>query len=332
MPAKHTPDEWIRQQLHAGQRLTIQHIQQATSLSDRQIRRHISALRQEGLPIQQERSGLRKRFFLPADRQQVTVPDLQFDAAELRALAIAAKASRSLLIDTPHAQALHQAFEKLLERARPVSYVFDLDEPMQEWHFDETPSNLIAPDCFRQLEQAMDERRSVRIDYLTAKDGRSSVDRKVDPYCFVKRHRAWLLIAFCHQRNDLRNFALTRISRVVPCDDALETAFFSVPEDFHAEDYFRASLGAINSGECYELRLLVEPEKALFFRERFYHPTQLIEEDRPDGRLVVSYELEGLEEMRSFCQSWGTGMTVIGPDELRERLLQDARLLIERYQ
>lgn len=328
---KLTPDEQLCRLLDTGEVVTYARIRQTLRISERQIRRVIGRLRDGGLPIRERREGSMKLFFLPAERQRVAVPDLQFDSAELRALAVAAKASRSVLAGTPHAEPLGRAFEKLLDRARPVAYVFDPDEPMQEWHFDDNVPDAISMDCFRQLEAAMDDRRSVRIDYLTAKDHRVSKDRKIDPYFFAKRNRVWLLVAYCHQRRKPLSFALTRVSRVVPCDDAVEPAFFSVPDDLNPDQFFRASLGAFTSGECYELRLLVEPRQALHFRERLYHPTQQIEEERPDGRLVVSYELEGFEEMRSFCQGWGVGVTVLAPESLRERLREEARTLAARY-
>ena len=149
---------------------------------------------------------------------------------------------------------------------------------------------------------------------------------------FAWRSRSWLLVAYCHERRALRNFALSRISQVEPCPDE----YFDLPSDFVPERHFGASLGAITAGESYVLRLLVEPDKASYFRERPYHPTQLIEEggvgaERADGRLVVSYELEGLDELRSFCQSWGAGITVLEPAELRVRLRQEADLLAARY-
>lgn len=330
--AKLTPDESLRLLLDRGESLLLQQIEERLQIGERQIRRIIRQFQRDGIPIQERRDGRYKVFYLPADRQQVPVPDLRFDAAELRALTVAAKASRSVLAGTPHTEALNKAFDKLLEGVRPVSYVFDLDEPMQEWHFDDSQADQIVLSCFGQLEHAMDERRSVRIDYQTGKDGRVSVGRKIDPYCFARRKQAWMLMAYCHQRQAVRTFALGRISQVTPCDDAKETAFFEIKSDFMAEDYFRASLGAITAGECYVLRLLVEPEKALFFRQRKYHETQEIEEDRVDGRLVVSYEVEGFEEMRSFCQGWGTGITVLSPDELRNRLRQEAEELVKRYQ
>ncbi len=321
----------LRHQLNAGAALTYRRMGQLTALGPKQIGRLINKLQKEGLPVRERREGRQKVFFLAAENQQVPIHDLNFDAAELRALAIAAKASQSVLAGTPHAPALGRAFGKLLDLARPAVYLFDLGEPMQEWYFDDNPVESIALPCFHELEAAMDERRSVRIDYLTAKDGRTSTSRKINPYFFARRNRAWMLIAHCHQRQKPLTFAMTRISQVIACDSATENAFYEIPDSFVPEDFFRASMGAITSDECYELRLLVEAGKAIHFRQRQYHPTQQVEEKRPDGRLVVSYELEGFEEMRSFCQGWGIGVTVLEPEALRERLGSEALELVRRY-
>lgn len=328
---KRSPEQELRYLLDTGAGLTLLDIQNRFQLSERHARRLIRQLQQTGLPIIEQRDGKRKVFMLPAENQQMALPDLRFDSAELRALTIAAKASRSVLAGTPHAEALGSAFDKLLERARPITYLFDVDEPTQEWHFDDNAPDSISLESFRLLEQAMDERRSVRMDYLTANDRRASVGRKVDPYFFAKRNRAWMLVAHCHNRDKPLTFALTRIGQVVLCDDAAEDAYFDIPADFVPEDFFRASLGAVTSGECFELRLLVEQDKAIYFRQRQYHPTQQVEDERPDGRLLVSYELEGLQEMRSFCQGWGVGITVLEPLVLRDLLYREADELARRY-
>jgi predicted DNA-binding transcriptional regulator YafY len=319
--------ERIRSWLREGQPLTYSDLQKRTHLSERQLGRLIHQLRQEGLPVQEVRQGKHKVFTLPPERQLVAVPDLQFDNAELRALAVAAKASRAILAGTPHAAALRRAFDQLLAHAKPVTYLFDVDEPGQEWFFDDSAADTIALDCFRLLEQAMDERQTVRFDYLTASTGRQWRGRRLDPYAFVKRQRSWQLVGYCHERQRVQHFAMTRVSHVEPCPGQ----HYEMMPGFDPEQYFRGTLGAFASGDTHELQLLVEPSCALHFRERQYHPTQQIEQERPDGRLLVSYELEGLDEMRSFCQSWGTGITVLEPAELREKLRQEAETIVVRY-
>lgn len=324
---KITPLDLLRQWLQAGEHLTYAQLTARLRLGEKQISRLIRQLRAEELPVQERRAGRHKIFALPPERQTVTVPDLCFDSAELRALAVASKASRAMLVGTPHAEALQRAFDKLLTRARPITYLFDVDEPLHDWQFDDNPADRIALDCFRQLEHAIDERQSVCIDYFTAGVGRTWTNRKIDPYFFAKRDRSWLLVAYCHERQAQRTFALPRISQVRACPDA----FFEVPLDLDPEHYFQTALGAMASGETYVLRFVVTAPKAVYFRERRYHYTQLLEEERPDGSVVVSYELEGLDEMRTFCQSWGATLTVLDPPELRDILAREAALLVERY-
>jgi len=103
------------------------------------------------------------------------------------------------------------------------------------------------------------------------------------------------------------------------------------PEDFDSDLYFRERFGAL-SGEPRVVRLRVAPEAARFFREKEYHPTQVIEEERPDGRLVVSFEVAGLDDMASWVRSWGTGVTVLAPDELAEHVVAEARRVVAQYE
>ncbi len=321
----------LRILLDDGRKLTLLQIQQQLKVSERQARRILQQLQHAGVTLRQEWQGRYKVFYLDENDQRTQLPDLHFSQAELRSLTVAVKASQAMLAGTPHAKPLREVFEKLLEQVNPVAYIFDVDEQLKEWQFEDGATDRIAIENFQKIESAMAERCSVRIDYVTASSQQSSRRRKIDPYFFAKRGRSWLVVAYCHQKQAMRNFSMMRISNLEVCDPFRESAYFSIPEDFVSEDYFRGAFGAINSDTCYELRLLVEPDKALYFQDRSYHPTQLIEETRSDGRLVVSYELEGFEEMRSFCQGWGVGVTVLDPTELRERLWQEAKTLVERY-
>lgn len=326
-----TNTERLRLLLDDGRKLTLRQMKERLALGERQVRRLLHQLQQSGIVIRSEQQSREKCFYLDEYDQRTALPDLRFSQAELRSLTLAVKASQAMLAGTPHAEPLHAVFDKLLAQVDPVAYVFDVEEQLKEWQFEHDVPDQIALDNFRQIDQAITERCAIRINYITASSQQISEGRRIDPYFFAKRGRSWMVIGYCHHRKAMRNFALTRISQVTPCDPSQESAYFTIPEDFVAEDYFRGAFGAINSDTCYELRLLVEPEKALHFRGRSYHPTQLIEEDRLDGRLVVSYELEGFEEMRSFCQGWGTGITVLDPSELRERLFQEAQVIINRY-
>lgn len=326
-----TTEQHLRLLLDDGSIFTLKELQTHLQVGERQVRRLLEQLEASGITLRRKQQGRYKYFYLDEQDQRTALPDLRFSQAELRSLTLAVKASKALLAGTPHAEPLHSVFDRLLKRVEPLAYVFDVADQLQAWQFENEVSDQIALDNFSLLNRAITNRCSVRIDYTKGSSGEVSKGRRIDPYFLAKRGRAWMVIGHCHQKQEMRNFALVRISQVEVCDPETEDAIFTIPKDFVADEYFRGALGAINSGTCYELRLLVEPKKARYFQDRTYHPTQLIEEEHSDGRLVVSYELEGFEEMRSFCQGWGTGVTVLDPPELRERLFQEAQVIADRY-
>jgi len=82
------------------------------------------------------------------------------------------------------------------------------------------------------------------------------------------------------------------------------------------------------------VRLLVERNRAPHFERKEYHCTQVIEEtpeERSDGRMVVSYEVAGLDEVRAWIRSWGPGVKVLAPKKLAMQVAADAAAMQARY-
>ena len=326
-----SPKEQLHLLLDAGHELSYQELRRKLGLeSERHVRRLIRALQREGVPIQERRDGLTKRFFLLPQHQRTKVGELVFDQEELHALAVAAKASQAALGGTPHGAPLARAFGKLLQRVAPAAYLFEVEETEQLWQFDEAPPLGVSREILLALEQACAEHRSVRIDYFTASRRDWSYGRKIDPLMLARRGRSWLVVAWCHERKAIRDFAIAGISSVVPCDPDSVDSYFEEPEGFDREMYFRDRFCAVSGDDYYIVKLIAEADRAPYFRRRNYLPTQQIEE-MPDGRIVVSFEVEGLEEIRSFLQSWGSGITVLEPKELVDRMREEAEVLAERY-
>lgn len=323
--------EKLRVLFDDGSEHTYSDLTNKLSIDERQLRRLINTLRKDGIPVEEKRVDRKKVFYIPANHQRTELTDLNLSQNELKALTISVKASGAILAGTPHFQPLKSVFEKLLDKVDPVAYIFEVEEQFKEWYFEEGTYDQINLDYFRLIEQAMQEKQSVRIDYTKGGTGQKSFNRKVDPYFITKRGRSWMFIAYCHERKDKRNFSFMGLDNVRLCDPKMEKAYFEIPQTFDPKDYFRKAFNAINNGDPFVLRILIEPDKAGYFHKRSYHPSQKIEKEQDDQRLIVSYELEGFEEMRSFCQGWGTGITVLDPPELVKRLREEATELANRY-
>lgn len=316
----------LRQMLDEGAEPSLQEIIGALNVTERHARRLIRRLRDGGVPVQERRDGRFKRFYLKPEHRQTVVRGFEFDEEEMLALAVAAEAAKSELGSTPLEEPLRRAFDKLLQELAPEAYTFEMEEQHHRWHFGASALNRIDPHVFKTLQQAINEQRSVCIDYHTASTGAVTKDRRIDPLQLVRQGSSWMVVAYCHRRHDLRDFSLAGIARIEQ-----STTFFSPPIDFDPDGYFRDRFSALAGGKIFTVRLLVEPDRAAYFERKDYHRTQILEEKRPDGRLVVSYEVAGLEEIRSFVQSWGVGVTVLEPPELVAMVAQEAEEVADRY-
>ena len=316
----------LHRMLDEGAQPSLADIYGRFGVTERHARRLIRQLREDGVPVQERRDGRIKRFFLAPEHRQVVIRGFEFDEEEMLALAVAAEAAKAELGATPLEAPLGRAFGKLLDELAPEAFTFEMEDLPGHWHFGASALSHIDPHIFKTLQQAIHENRSVRIDYHTASTGGFSKDREIDPLQFARYRGSWLVIAYCHTRRDLRDFSLAGIERIEPGE-----MFFSPPDGFDPDTYFRDRFGALAGGAVYEVRLLVEPDRAAYFKRKDYHRTQMIEEKWDDGHLVVSYEVAGLQEIRSFVQSWGVGVTVLEPPELVAMVAEEAKVLAGRY-
>ena len=315
--------------LRQGQALTLSEMTECLPIdSKRQVRRHLNRLREAGVSIQEEARGREKVFFLPPEELAVVDAPVSLTERQALALVVAAEAGRAALAPTPLAEPLKAGFGKLLDRLDRASGTYDLGRLREQWHFGTEPAaSTFDGDAFDTLVKALNEGRPVRIAYEPAHASDAPRKRTISPLMMAAPGGSWRCVAYCHYREAPRDFTLSRIGDITLVTDDVATR----PDDFDPDLYFHERFGALG-GETRVVRLLVEPDAARYFREKSYHSSQVVEEARDDGRLVVSYEVEGLEDMTSWVQSWGLSVKVLDPPELAERIAEEARRVAVRYE
>ncbi|MCB2361459.1 helix-turn-helix transcriptional regulator [Clostridium estertheticum] len=87
-----------------------------------------------------------------------------------------------------------------------------------------------------ELEQAVANECSMEIEYCTGYEGHPK-HRVVDPYGILYWNNKWYAIAFCHLRNEIRNFRVDRIINIISTKNT-----FKRPEAFSAREFFTESL------------------------------------------------------------------------------------------
>jgi predicted DNA-binding transcriptional regulator YafY len=309
--------------LHRGEQLTYEQARQHLGLSMRHIQRLFSDLQKYGTPLKQK-SKKPVVWYIAEEDREVGI-HLHLSDQEAFALSVAVESARGTLAPTPLGTHLNTVFEKLLREFSTEVFTFEPEELTTHWHFSEGNSVAFDADMFLQLTRAIDNCQRIELDYYTASKNKWSYNRPVEPYGLAVLKGSWILVGYCREKRAMREFALGGISRLQETQE-----YFVRPEEFRLSTYFGNRFGAVGDKNTFTVRLLVEHDKIVFFERKRYHHTQRLEK-RENGQVIVSYTVEGLKEIRSFVQGWGTGVTVLAPPELVELIRQEAEKIAERY-
>lgn len=299
--------------------------------SKRQARRVLEKLREADIPIEERYRDRQKEYWIPSGEWEAKVR-LDLTEREALALMLAAEAAESGLGPAPLKGALEGAVEHLVEELPASVNSFEPGFLTDHVHFGEAASVEVRPDVFMKLVEALSNRRALEIDYYSASSDTLHEGRRVDPWGLAVRGDAWLCVADDQKSGERRDFNLTRIEAVRPRFPDSNGGDYRIPAAFDLELYFIDRFESLDAEEVYEVRLLLEPEVVPYFRSKAYHRTQQIHDEEGEGdRVVVSYEVAGIEEIASFVRSWGPAVTVLHPPALASRIAEEARAVAARY-
>ena len=175
-----------------------------------------------------------------------------------------------------------------------------------------------------RVHQAVRERRVIDLHYYTM-SRRTMSRRRISPYQVWFHDEAFYVIGHCHTRQDVRVFALDRIAEI-----ALGEETFEIPHDFDIRTFMGQSFG-IFQGEPVRVTIRFSAEAAGYIREKIWHPSQQLH-DQPDGSLVFTAQVAGLEEIKYWVLKWGKAATVLAPPSLRAAILEEARSLVDQHE
>ena len=275
-------------------------------VSTRTIYRDIAALSESGVPIVSlpgRGYSLVDGYFLPP----LILSTREATALLLGARLLAGQASAET------ASAAEEAVTKLLavisedsrRELRELDDVLDLAPPP------DLRARLDVGDLkVRALWQAILERRVTTLRYFGRNRGQETV-RQIEPLRLGYADGAWYLTAYCRVRQEERAFRLDRIESL-----HVETArFHPRPPVPRRED------------PAIDVLVRFRGDISRWVRER-QHWSFVAEEGTCD-EVLARYRLSDLDEIAPWLLGWGTAAEVIAPRELRERIRQEARSLIE---
>jgi len=257
-------------------------------------------------------------------RHALTPAAVRWSAADLAALDAAAKAAeRDGRRDQAHSlRATLARIRALLAPRAGLRIDPDLEALMeaQGVAMRPGPQPRIARQHVYELREAILALKKVRLRHRNADSG--EIRRHVvGPLGFLYGPRHYLVAWHARRRMPLL-FRLSRVESVSVLDEP-----FEAPPDFDLRAFAERSFGTFQE-EPVDVEWRFHPEVADEAREWIFHPHQQVEE-KPDGSLRVRFRAGGQLEMAWHLFTWGSGVEVVRPVELRERLVGLLREALE---
>jgi predicted DNA-binding transcriptional regulator YafY len=178
-------------------------------------------------------------------------------------------------------------------------------------------------ETIRLLNQAVLERRTLRIRYRTGRTGALSV-RELDPYRVWYRSGGLYVVGFDHKSKEIRTFAVDRIRAA-----RATSRRFTPDPGFDFDATIGASFGVI-AEPATKVRIVFEKRWADYVAEHIWHASQEVER-LPDGRALLHMEVGGTAELRTWILSFGSGAEVQEPARLRDEVVAELRGALARY-
>ena len=197
--------------------ITADRLADRLGLSDRAVRRHVTILREAGVPVESTRG----RYGGYRIGRGMRLAPLMFTPTEALGLVMAVLEGHPAGEEDPVGQALGKIVRALPEPlARPADAVRRI--PARGWQ-------VVVPDVevTAELVQASDAGHRVRLRYGI--DDVREWEIELDPWAVVVRHRRWYVLGWSHGKNARR---VLRVDRVRHVEVLPET--FERPEDLDA--------------------------------------------------------------------------------------------------
>ena len=319
---------FIVQQLREGLYPNAQTLARSLEVTPRTIHRDLDLLRDDwGAPIEfdRRRNGyyLRDPGWVPSIGGRAT----RLGAGEALALVIALHA-----LDAVRAHGLEDAFRSLLDRLPallPDPVTVDLGSLSRRVSFFFEPARgdpEAVGERLSRLREAIDGRRVVLLRYYTAWRDEETT-RYIEPYHLRYYDGAWYVVGYCRWRGDVRTFAVDRIREIRLTEETFPPPS---PERFSPDTYFGEAWRLQRGAERQRVVVRFAPQQARYVRGRTWHPTQETREE-PDGALVLSFRVLGVEEIMRWLLQFGSKVEVLEPESLRRAMAAEAEGMMRLY-
>ena len=262
------------------------------------------------------------------DRKGYTYTDPSFELPRLRlteenivSIALAVRLASSLP-DSGMKQSLCSFLDDLLGRSdTPSLCSTDVAELISIKNIEY--SQVTAP-YFPRIAESLLKNLPLEIQYHSPHK-KETTTRNILPLHLLLYMGSWHLIAWCSLKKDLRDFVVSRIHSVKPCEPVV------LPKKLPSvKQYVRKNFGIMQGEKGIPVKLRFSPAVAAWVREQVWHPAQKALFGK-DGSLTLSFPVADFREIRRRILFYGADVKVLSPRALALDLRQEIRRMGRVY-
>ena len=304
--------------LQRGEGNTTESLMKELGVSRRTLFRDLRTLNEAGIPYRHNR----KLGYRLGD--DLLLPSLKLTVPETLGLMLMAKTALPQRDQPMISSAISAIYKIMATVPKPIHNACKDMMANVSLGPDARPVGTEDFDRYIVLQQCIDQQQRCRITYHSPVE-HQDMQQVFNPYLLHHVSRAWYVLGYSDVHDEVRMLKLCRIVALEPTDER-----FDRPEQFRAEDKLGQAWRLIPEGKLYDIVLAFSPKVAVNVSEVKWHASQQ-HEMLGDGRCLMTFRVDGINEIAWWVCGYADQVTVIKPPELRDRIEQMHRAAVKRY-
>lgn len=307
--------------LRAKQQMKIGEIAEILEVNNRMVQIYRDDLEKAGIIIE-SKPGRYGGYSLPKTYDSLL--NLNLNPEEVMALNMAYKQlEESGFI---YANELSVAYNKLMASLQ-VNKHYQGDVNDYQFVSKSSPvalSNNQEREHCKKIHASLIQKKQIHINYYSLLNDEHQ-ERTVSPYALYEYRNSLYLTGFCHLRQEIRDFKISRIKSLATTDD-----YFVMPSDFSLKDYMTNCLG-IFKDTTQKVVLKIRHPMSQIIREKIWSDNQVITDIPNEKAILFEAHLQGEIEIISWILSMGSDVEVIEPTDLKVKIREKLEKMIKNF-
>lgn len=168
------------------------------------------------------------------------------------------------------------------------------------------------------------EQQSIRTVYHSQARN-TTTEREIDPYYLIPRDQRFYLIGYCHLKQDIRTFRISRFQQVEATGSTFDKS------EFNIKLYLKNTWSIDRGSKNIRFKVRFSPDVARYIREEelFVHPRM---SDQKEGSLLFEVTVNNAKEFMKWILQYGPEAEILEPASARLEMKLKLERWIKMYQ